>query len=609
MYVINTPAPVFYDTDGTPLENGYVYIGTQNLNPETNPIAVYWDSALTQLAAQPLRTVNGYISRNGNVASIYTALSVYSMTIRNRNGSFVYSETSLNGIDNGLRADLAASTGADLVGLSQGGTVQDAISWVTPQEFGAVGDGTTDDTAALVAWLDALGSGSFESAIVGARIGYLPAARYKYTSMLTIPYTSEIRGVAGNSILMPYGISTALNIRAGVTMHGVVVNGVNAPNAIGALFGSITNEPSITNRTVVNQCQFVNFARTASSNGYAVQLRRAVHVTFNDCLFYGSYFGALIKNELDYGFPTLTTFNRCSFNGNTIGSSVITGHDIVYRGCGFEANAENGLYVNYSSTSGAIDNIIIDGGWFENNWTTYSATPATRRLNFNIEVIGGSKVSTRDVYFSNGPDSPKCISFDANSTDYLVDNPLINFNPTGAGMITAAAGSSGTILNFDRSKTYSSYVTEPANDLDNRRSAFMLSHQSCTLSMTFATPGDLSVVYSQQTARVHVVGDICTVYFNIQCVPTHTTASGNLRLTGLPHTSSSGGAEVFAGPLLFSGITKAGYTNYVCGNTVGTTYIQVHAGGTGVATSAVTAANVPSGGSLVLIGSLTYMIT
>ncbi len=52
--------PIFTETDGQPLEDGYIWIGTANLDPQTNPINVYWDAALTQLAAQPVRTEGGY---------------------------------------------------------------------------------------------------------------------------------------------------------------------------------------------------------------------------------------------------------------------------------------------------------------------------------------------------------------------------------------------------------------------------------------------------------------------------------------------------------------------------------------------------------------------
>jgi hypothetical protein len=91
---IQPPYPAFAGTDGLPLENGYIWIGTANLNPQVNPIAVYWDAALTIPAAQPIRTLNGYPMYQGTPSRFYTA-SDYSILVQNSKGSLVY--TSLNG--------------------------------------------------------------------------------------------------------------------------------------------------------------------------------------------------------------------------------------------------------------------------------------------------------------------------------------------------------------------------------------------------------------------------------------------------------------------------------------------------------------------------------
>ena len=87
---IQPPFPLITDIDGQPLEDGYIWIGTANLPPIGNPIAVYWDAALTQLAAQPIRTEGGYPVNNGTPARLYVN-SDYSIRVQNRNGSIVYS--------------------------------------------------------------------------------------------------------------------------------------------------------------------------------------------------------------------------------------------------------------------------------------------------------------------------------------------------------------------------------------------------------------------------------------------------------------------------------------------------------------------------------------
>ena len=90
---IQVPFPIFQDRDGQPLENGYIWIGTANLDPEGNPINVYFDAALTVQAAQPIRTINGFPSQNGGPARLYAA-SDYSIRVQDKNGSLVYSAPS-----------------------------------------------------------------------------------------------------------------------------------------------------------------------------------------------------------------------------------------------------------------------------------------------------------------------------------------------------------------------------------------------------------------------------------------------------------------------------------------------------------------------------------
>ena len=82
--------PIFTETDGQPLEDGYIWIGTANLDPQGNPINVYWDAALTQLAGQPIRTQGGYPVNSGTPARLYVN-GDYSIRVMDKKGSVVYS--------------------------------------------------------------------------------------------------------------------------------------------------------------------------------------------------------------------------------------------------------------------------------------------------------------------------------------------------------------------------------------------------------------------------------------------------------------------------------------------------------------------------------------
>lgn len=135
---------------------------------------------------------------------------------------------------------------------------------------------------------------------------------------------------------------------------------------------------------------------------------------------------------------------------------------------------------------------------------------------------------------------------------------------------------------------------------------------SWTPVFTFATPGDLNIAFDVQDGRYHRIGNMAHVAFRIRTSTfTHTTAAGNLQIS-----QSGGGGIPFAnggifamGPLRWTGITKAGYTDIAVRSAPGEAIYQLNASGSGVGAALVAAADVPSGGTVELIGSVIYRAT
>jgi hypothetical protein len=93
MSIILNPVEQFFDLDGSPLDQGYIYLGAINGNPETSPTTVYWDALNTIPVSQPIRTINGFPARNGSPATIYSSTDV-SIQVRNKKKlSVFYSAT------------------------------------------------------------------------------------------------------------------------------------------------------------------------------------------------------------------------------------------------------------------------------------------------------------------------------------------------------------------------------------------------------------------------------------------------------------------------------------------------------------------------------------
>lgn len=263
---VTGPYPIFTDLDGTPLDDGYLYIGAINDDPETNPIQVFWDSNLTIPATQPIRTNNGYAWRNGTPGLLYTG-GEFSITIRNKRNEFVlYSPVgygfdpaavSASVVKNDFVGDgvtvnytLSASPSTQLATnifingvyqekdsytlagnvitfsvapplsssieimtnetgvinsgnataisytLTAPGAVQQTVQtkldqYVSVKDFGAVGDGVTDDTAAIQAAVDSMTEGG---------ILYFPTGKFRLTDEITIPPVGALilQGSGGN---------------------------------------------------------------------------------------------------------------------------------------------------------------------------------------------------------------------------------------------------------------------------------------------------------------------------------------------------------------------------------------------------------------------------
>jgi hypothetical protein len=94
--LVESPYPLFTDDDGLALDDGYIYIGTSNLDPVANPINVYFNQSLTLLASQPIRTSGGYPVYEGSPARLF-ANSDYSIRVLDKTGSLVFSASSAAG--------------------------------------------------------------------------------------------------------------------------------------------------------------------------------------------------------------------------------------------------------------------------------------------------------------------------------------------------------------------------------------------------------------------------------------------------------------------------------------------------------------------------------
>lgn len=241
MITIQTPYVQFTELDGSPLDDGAVYIGTAGLNPQTNPITVYWDNAGTQPAAQPLSTRSGVIARNGAPARVYISASSYSLMVRDKRGRLVASELTISasvdasGITDGTIAEvkLDAALVAKINGALQrsGGTMTGkilldgdatlALHPVPKQQFDAA---VRSDLSSLTVTVAA-----------NAMTCSLPAESLNFRSATLTDGAAVTRSASASTLTVPSGATLG------------TTNGVAARIAWGWIDNAGTPEPFVVN--------------------------------------------------------------------------------------------------------------------------------------------------------------------------------------------------------------------------------------------------------------------------------------------------------------------------------------------------------------------------
>ena len=274
-------------------------------------------------------------------------------------------------------------------------TVQAKLDdFASVKDFGALGDGTTNDTSAIQRALDELYTDTDRDDERSRRILYFPAGDYRINASLKIPPYAHLRGEGiGRTVIYmsasapvavcqdalkkvwgsigTTGATTPTNITAeGITFqNGSSYGGVSIDNAINVKFTRCefrgayaaggtdnSNGKGITVRStnalpcskiIFDGCTFTKFARLVDLS------MDVTHMRFINCDFNTGYYGAIIGDEWD---------------ASTTSGMGIGPRDVQFVGSSWSAISQQAIYVKaQQAVEAPARNIISYANWYSSD--------------------------------------------------------------------------------------------------------------------------------------------------------------------------------------------------------------------------------------------------
>jgi hypothetical protein len=341
------------------------------------------------------------------------------------------------------------------------------------KDFGAVGDGTTNDTAAVQAAID--------SCLANGTALYVPTGRYRLTAQVNIPVYSNVferglilQGEGWGSRFIVDHVGTGFYVTC-IPSFGIYqvefrdlyfTDGTTSPDKI------IHNNGAI--NTLVRDCKFhnatVGTGCVVNDNAYGLTLQGCVFASITGT---GAFY-ANVANVSTYSF--VNSIIDCDFSTVTAGVEMQGCNAFLVSNTTFQ-ECNLGFYANPISTSVVAFNITFDTCWFERNTT------------FDIQLDSNAsywcEASIRNTQFSGfDPTYQGKIQLAQKS------KVTIEGTPAGNTVIVYGADDASAVLiraaNFVQSGVFAWTSIDPAGNV--------VATTYKSLSGTFASPASGSAV-------------------------------------------------------------------------------------------------------------------
>lgn len=290
-------------------------------------------------------------------------------------------------------AGTGAGKGANIVGYKSAlagavaRTIQSKFAeFVSVKDFGAVGDGVTDDTAAIQAAVGAC--------IGGDRTLYIPEGKYKITSKISIPLGAithlHIRGAGTHqSTFRVYGAQELFSITGdygNYWINSVTPNGsFELTDVTVACYGGVDNSGTAMNFDMGSQLgrpnhgirmRNVTFKTESGYFAYAIRFINSAQINLDSCRFFsgngvqqgigiygrcaeGQDGGGMFVNNCEFFFYQHGIYVVDRFEGTYITSSAFI--NCAYGTTAVEAGSESGMLITNSEYDCMYEGIHLEG--------------------------------------------------------------------------------------------------------------------------------------------------------------------------------------------------------------------------------------------------------
>ncbi|MGJ5646158.1 glycosyl hydrolase family 28-related protein [Morganella morganii] len=376
--------------------------------------------------------------------------------------------------DASLRSELSSENGASLIGIMGGRVLADKLAeFVSVRDFGAKGDGVTDDTMAFNAMLSS-----------GCSFLYVPEGVYLINSYLRIHKNTTL--VMSKNAELNYLCNTEHLFINGIAWDDDYADGYNGDGNITIIGGVLNNIRAVDKKYNTGGMGFAHAENIIISDvffkngyhGHFIEINSSKNVIIDNCKFFNMVAGGKDSSEcinIDYafkvGFPVMGSYDGTVCEDVTI-------RDCYFKACVCSAGTHSNHPDKLTHNRIKMQNCIVDGMTVEGVALRYSTDSSITNTSFinnevgvSIEssigttidgcVISNSKsigIRTRDV-------------LDVKTTNATVINSVIKGNPDLAIWIRECDGlniNNNTLIMNESPSVSSTEKTRNISILNNK---------------------------------------------------------------------------------------------------------------------------------------------